>query len=66
MIKPVLMSKEIKFFVRDVYGNRFFYLVDEVDKWILQLTGTKTLLLRDKQVLQDAGFVFVQTFEDNN
>ena len=66
MIKPVLMSKEIKFFTRDVYGNRFFYLVDEVDKWILQLTGTKTLLLRDKQVLQDAGFVFVQTFEDNN
>tara|TARA_Y100000114_G_scaffold6691_1_gene5369 strand:- start:214 stop:414 length:201 start_codon:yes stop_codon:yes gene_type:complete len=66
MIKPVLMSKEIKFFVKDVYGNRFFYLVDEVDKWILQLTGTKTLLLRDKQVLQDAGFVFVQTFEDNN
>ena len=66
MIKPVLMSKEIKFFVRDVYGNRFFYLVDEVDKWILQLTNTKTLLLRDKQVLQDAGFKFVQTFEDNN
>jgi len=66
MIKPVLMSKEIKFFVKNVYGNRFFYLVDEVDKWILQLTGTKTLLLRDKQVLQDAGFVFVQTFEDNN
>ena len=66
MIKPVLMSKEIKFFVQWHYGNKHFYLVDEVDKWILQLTGTKTLLLRDKQVLQDAGFVFVQTFEDNN
>ena len=66
MIKPVLMSKEIKFFVKDVYGNRFYYLVDSVDKWILELTGTKTLLLRDKQTLQDAGFVFVQTFEDNN
>ena len=64
MLKPVLMSKEIKFFVKDVYGNRFFYLVDEVDNWILQLTGTKTLLLRDKQTLQDAGFKFVQTFED--
>jgi hypothetical protein len=66
MIKPVLMSKEIKFFVRDVYGNRFYYLVDSIDKWILELTGTKTLLLRDKQTLQDVGFKFVQTFEDNN
>ena len=64
MIKPVLMSKEIKFFVKDVYGNRFYYLVDSIDKWILELTGTKTLLLRDKQVLQDAGFKFVQVFED--
>ena len=63
-LKPVLMSKEIKFFVRWNYGNKHFYLVDEVDNWILQLTGTKTLLLRDKQVLQDAGFKFVQTFED--
>ena len=63
-LKPVLMSKEIKFLVRWNYGNKHFYLVDEVDNWILQLTGTKTLLLRDKQVLQDAGFVFVQTFED--
>ena len=66
MIKPVLMSKEIKFFVKDVYGNRFYYLVDSIDKWILELTGTKTLLLRDKQTLQDAGFKFVQVFEDNN
>jgi|TARA_B100000161_G_scaffold82949_1_gene57772 hypothetical protein len=64
MIKPVLMSKEIKFFVRDVYGNRFYYLVDSIDKWILELTGTKTLLLRDKQTLQDVGFKFVQVFED--
>ena len=64
MIKPVLMSKEIKFFVKDVYGNRFYYLVDSVDKWILELTGTKTLLLRDKQTLQDVGFKFVQVFED--
>ena len=64
MIKPVLMSKEIKFFVRDVYGNRFFYLVDSIDKWILELTGTKTLLLRDKQTLQDVGFKFIQVFED--
>jgi len=64
MIKPVLMSKEIKFFVKDVYGNRFYYLVDSIDKWILELTGTKTLLLRDKQTLQDAGFKFVQVFED--
>tara|TARA_R100000149_G_scaffold47794_1_gene19386 strand:- start:256 stop:450 length:195 start_codon:yes stop_codon:yes gene_type:complete len=64
MIKPVLMSKEIKFFTRDVYGNRFYYLVDSIDKWILELTGTKTLLLRDKQTLQDAGFKFVQVFED--
>ena len=64
MIKPVLMSKEIKFFTRDVYGNRFYYLVDSIDKWILALTGTKTLLLRDKQTLQDAGFKFVQVFED--
>ncbi len=58
------MSKEIKFFTRDVYGNRFYYLVDSIDKWILELTGTKTLLLRDKQTLQDAGFKFVQVFED--
>ncbi len=58
------MSKEIKFFVRDVYGNRFYYLVDSIDKWILELTGTKTLLLRDKQTLQDVGFKFVQVFED--
>ena len=65
-LKPVLMSKEIKFFVKDVYGNRFYYLVDSIDKWILELTGTKTLLLRDKQTLQDAGFKFVQVFEDNN
>ena len=64
MIKPVLMSKEIKFFTRDVYGNRFYYLVDSIDKWILKLTGTKTLLLRDKQTLQDVGFKFVQVFED--
>ena len=64
MIKPVLMSKEIKFFTRDVYGNRFYYLVDSIDEWILELTGTKTLLLRDKQTLQDAGFKFVQVFED--
>ncbi len=64
MIKPVLMSKEIKFFVRDVYGNRFYYLVDSIDKWILELTGTKTLLLRDKQTLQDVGFKFIQVFED--
>ncbi len=64
MIKPVLMSKEIKFFTRDVYGNRFYYLVDSIDKWILELTGTKTLLLRDKQTLQDVGFKFVQVFED--
>tara|TARA_A100001391_G_C4886360_1_gene229605 strand:+ start:264 stop:458 length:195 start_codon:yes stop_codon:yes gene_type:complete len=64
MIKPVLMSKEIKFFVKDVYGNRFYYLVDSIDKWILELTGTKTLLLRDKQTLQDVGFKFVQVFED--
>ena len=64
MIKPVLMSKEIKFFTRDVYGNRFYYLVDSIDKWILELTRTKTLLLRDKQTLQDAGFKFVQVFED--
>jgi len=63
-LKPVLMSKEIKFFVKDVYGNRFYYLVDSIDKWILELTGTKTLLLRDKQTLQDAGFKFVQVFED--
>ncbi len=58
------MSKEIKFFVRDVYGNRFYYLVDSIDKWILELTGTKTLLLRDKQTLQDVGFKFIQVFED--
>lgn len=58
------MSKEIKFFVKDVYGNRFYYLVDSIDKWILELTGTKTLLLRDKQTLQDVGFKFVQVFED--
>ena len=64
MIKPVLMSKEIKFFVKDVYGNRFYYLVDSIDKWILELTGTKTLLLRDNQTLQDVGFKFVQVFED--
>ena len=64
MIKPVLMSKEIKFFVRDVYGNRFYYLVDSIDKWILELTGTKTLLLRDKQTLQDVGFKFIQVFDD--
>ena len=63
-LKPVLMSKEIKFFVKDVYGNRFYYLVDSIDKWILELTGTKTLLLRDKQTLQDVGFKFVQVFED--
>ena len=63
-LKPVLMSKEIKFFVKDVYGNRFYYLVDSIDKWILELTRTKTLLLRDKQTLQDAGFKFVQVFED--
>ena len=41
-----------------------FTAIDSIDKWILELTGTKTLLLRDKQTLQDVGFKFVQVFED--
>jgi len=65
MIKPVLMSKEIPFFIKWNYGNKHYYLVDQVDNWILELTGTKTLLPRDKETLQDAGFKFIQTFEDN-
>ena len=65
MIKPVLMSNEIPFFIRWNYGNKHYYLVDQVDNWILELTGTKTLLPRDKETLQDAGFKFIQTFEDN-
>tara|TARA_Y100000114_G_C11679982_1_gene288099 strand:+ start:473 stop:679 length:207 start_codon:yes stop_codon:yes gene_type:complete len=62
-IKPVLMSKEIPFFVRERYGNLDFCLDDPTDYWILELTRTKTLLARDKQTLQDAGFRFVQIFK---
>ena len=63
MIKPVLMSKEIPFFIRERYGNLDFCLDDPSDYWILELTRTKTLLPRDKQTLQDAGFRFVQVFK---
>ena len=42
MIKPVLMSKEIPFFVRERYGNLDFCLNDPTDYWILELTRTKT------------------------
>lgn len=64
MLKPVLMSKEIKFFKKERYGNLDICLKDPIDFWILDLTRTKTLLPRDKETLEDAGFKFVQTFED--
>ncbi len=58
------MSKEIKFFIKERYGNLDICLKDPTDFWILNLTGTKTLLPRDKKTLENAGFRFIRVFED--
>lgn len=63
MIKPVLMSKEIKFKKVFEFGWRM-RLIDPIDFWILNLTNTETLLDRHKETLENAGFVFIRVFED--
>ena len=58
------IKKEIQFYKKNVYGNENIYLKNEVDFWILGLTNTLTLLPRHIRNLKNAGFVFVQVFED--
>ena len=50
--------------IKNVYGNENIYLKNEVDFWILGLTNTLTLLPRHIRNLKNAGFEFVQVFED--
>ena len=59
-----MINKEIQFFRKSHYGNEHEYLKNVEDYWILNLTGTETLLPRHKASLKHAGFKFIQTFED--
>jgi hypothetical protein len=58
------MKKIIPFYVREVYGNRLEYVVNEADAAILrQLTGQKTINGVMRKLMHDlssGGIVFQQ------